>query len=137
MPDPIITNVDTGNVIYNSDYETRPDTFTAAGAATFKAGTILARDSVSEKLVVYEKGGSTNENGIPKRVLTYEVVSAGAGDIAIDALLTGKVRLERLVIDADGDASNVDAVVIDLLQDYNITALNVDELNQLDNPNNP
>jgi len=37
------------------------------------------------------------------------------------------------VIDADGDASNVDAVVIDQLRDYSLVPVDVDELNILGN----
>ena len=74
-----ITNVDLGNVILK-DGEFRDDLLTFAGAGTVVEGTILARDSVSLKLVPFVKGGVTNENGIPKAVLTYDVTAAGAGD---------------------------------------------------------
>jgi hypothetical protein len=106
---------------------------TFGGAATVLAGTILARDSVSLKLVPFVKGGSTNENGIPKAVLTYAVTAAGAGDVAVRALASGEVRKEKLIIDADGDGSNVDAAVIDGLRNYGITPVAVEELNIYDN----
>lgn len=132
MANSTITNVDIGNVILQ-DADFRDELLTFGGAATVLEGTILARDSVSGKLVPFVKGGSTNENGIPKAIVTYDVVAAGAGDVAIRAGVAGKYRKERLVIDADGDASNVDDVVIDQLRDYGLVAIDVQELGILDN----
>ena len=132
MADPVITNIDLGNVIY-SDAEFSDELLTLAGADAIAEGTILARDSVSGKLVLFVKGGSTNENGIPKAVLTYDVSIGGAGDVALRAMVSGKVRKERLIIDADGDDSNVDNAVRDQLRDYSIVVVNVTELNGLDN----
>lgn len=127
-----ITNVDLGNVILK-DGEFRDDLLTFAGAGTVVEGTILARDSVSLKLVPFVKGGVTNENGIPKAVLTYDVTAAGAGDESIRDMVSGSVRAERLIIDADGDGSNVDAAVLDQLRDYSLVSIDVQELNILDN----
>ena len=132
MPDPVITNLNVGNVIWKSG-EFRDDLLTFAGAATLLAGTILARDSVSLKLVPFVKGGATNENGIPKAVLTYAVTAAGAGDEAIRDMVSGTVRGNLLVINADGDNSNVDAAVLDQLRDYTLVTIDVTELNILDN----
>lgn len=127
-----ITNVDLGSVILK-DGEFRDDLLTFAGAVTVLEGTILARDSVSLKLVPFVKGGSTNENGIPKAVLTYDVTAAGAGDESIRDMVSGSVRAERLIIDADGDASNVDNKVLDQLRDFSLVSIDVQELNILDN----
>lgn len=118
-------------VLEGADF--RDDTLTFAGADTFVPGTILARDSVSLKLVPFVKGGVTNGNGIPKAILTYEVSATGAGDVPVRAAVAGKYRKEKLVIDVDGDDSNVDAAVIDQLRDYGLTPINVDELNIADN----
>lgn len=109
------------------------DTLNLAGADTMAPGTILARDSVSDKLVIFVKGGTTNENGIPKVILTHEVVATGAGDFAVRVGVAGKYRKERLIIDADGDDSNIDAVVKDQLRNYGLVPLNVQELNDYDN----
>lgn len=109
------------------------DTVTFAGAATLKAGTILARDSVSLKLVPYVKGGSTNENGIPKAVLRDELTAEGAGDLPCRPIIGGRIRKGDLVIDADGDASNVDAAVVDQLRDFAVIALGTTQLAELDN----
>ena len=132
MPNIEITNVDQGNVLL-SDGKFNDELLTFGGAGTVVEGTILARDSVSLKLVPYVKGGTTNENGIPKAVVTYDVEAAGAGDVPIRALVDGDVRFERLVIDADGDNSNVDKAVRDQLRDYGITVKNVEQLSVLDN----
>lgn len=126
------TNVDIGNVILQ-DADFRDDLLTFGGAGTVVEGTILARDSVSGNLVPFVKGGTTNENGIPKAIVTYDVGATGAGDVPVRVGVAGKYRKERLVIDADGDASNVDNVVIDQLRDYGLTPIDVDELNILDN----
>ena len=127
-----VTNVDIGNVILK-DGEFRDDLLTFARPATVKEGTILARDSVSLKLVPFVKGGTTNENGIPKAVITYDVTATAAGDVAIRDMVSGSVRAQRLVIDADGDASNVDVAVLDQLRDYTLVSIDVQELNILDN----
>ncbi len=127
-----ITNNNAGSVILESG-EFRDDLLTFAGVATVKEGTILARDSVSLKLVPFVKGGSTNGNGIPKAVLTYAVTSTGAGDVSIRDMVSGSVRKPLLVIDADGDASNIDNAVIDQLRDYSLVSIDVQELNILDN----
>jgi hypothetical protein len=132
MADPIITNNDLNSPVLISG-EFRDDTLTFAGADTFAPGTILARDSVSLKLVVFVKGGATNENGIPKTILTYEVSATGAGDVAVRVPQSGVFRKEKLIIDADGDDSNIDAAVIDQLRDYQLTPVDVDELNIEDN----
>ena len=132
MPDPIITNNDLGNVILeNAKFQN--DELTFAGAGTVIEGTILARDSVSGLYVPFVKGGVTNENGIPKAVITYDVTAAGAGDESIRAGVAGEYRKERLVIDADGDDSNIDKVVEDQLRNYGLVPINVTELNILDN----
>lgn len=127
-----VTNIDSGSVFIGAA-RFQDDVLTLAGADTIAPGTILARDSSTGKLVLYVKGGTTNENGIPKAVLTYQVVSTGAGDSQVRVGITGEVNKERLVIDADGDASNVDDVVKDLLRNYGIVATEVTQLADLDN----
>jgi hypothetical protein len=132
VPNNTVENVDIGSAILQ-DAEFRDDVIAFAGADTLVAGTIMARDSVSLKLVPFVKGGVTNENGIPKTILTYEVTAAGAGDVPVRIGVSGKYRKQRLVIDADGDDSNIDKAVIDQLRDYSLVPIDVDELNILDN----
>lgn len=131
-----ITNVDLGSVLLKaSPLEFREDTLIVAATTTLVEGTILARDSVSLKLVAYIKGGVTNENGIPKTVLTYDVANATGApvDNAVRVPALASVRKQRLVIDADGDDTNIDAAVIDQLRDYGITPINADDKSVLDN----
>ncbi len=127
-----ITNVDIGSVIMQ-DGQFRDDLLTVGGAVTVLSGTILARDSISLKLVPFVKGGVANENGVPKAVLTYDVTSTGAGDESIRDMVSGSVRAERLIIDADGNNSNVDNKVLDQLRDFALVSIDVQELNILDN----
>lgn len=70
---------------------------------------------------------------IPKAILTYEVTAAGAADVPIQAGVAGSYKKERLVIDADGDASNVTNAVIEQLRNYGLVPINVSELNIQDN----
>ena len=128
-----ITNIDNSNVIFKSAEFEHDATITFAGADTFAAGTILARDSSSLKFVLFVKGGSTNENGIPKGVLTLDVVATGAGDEISDVMIAGSVRKEKLIIDADGDDTNVDAAVLDQLRDYGLIPEFVTDVSELDN----
>ncbi len=131
MPNITITDNYPGSVaIGNEEFE--DGLLTLAGPDDLKAGTILARDSVSLKYVLYVKGGSTNQNGIPKVVLTYPVSVAGAGDTKIRALVKGDVNFARLVIDADGTNANIDAAVMDQLRDYGITAVKHTQLGGYD-----
>lgn len=127
-----VTNNDLDSPILE-DAEFRDDLLTFGGAGTFVAGTILARDSVSDNLVPFVKGGATNENGIPKAILTYDVTADGAGDEPVRAGVSGKYRKQKLVIDADGDDSNIDKVVIDQLRNYGLVPIDVTELNIQDN----
>ena len=132
MANSTITNLNLSSLILK-DGEFRNDTLTLAGALTVAAGTILARDSSTLKLVPFVKGGSTNGNGIPKAILTYAVTSTGAGDTPIRDMVSGSVRAGLLVIIADGDASNVDNAVLDQLRAYSLVSIDVQELNILDN----
>jgi len=127
-----VTNVDLGSVVLE-DGPYRDDTLTFTGADTYEAGTILARDSSTGKLIAFVKGGTTNEDGIPKTVLTYDVTADGAGDKPVRVPQSGVMRKNKLIIDADGDDTNVDDVVLDELRDYGITAKNVPEENIQDN----
>ena len=132
MVNSTIENNDLGSVILQNA-EFRDDLLTFAGAATVVEGTILARDSVSLKLVPFVKGGVVNENGIPKTILTYDVTAAGASDVPVRAGVKGSYNLSRLVIDADGDASNIDNAVMDQLRNYGLVPIDVQELNIPDN----
>ena len=127
-----ITNIDQGSLFIGTP-TVQDDTLTFAGADTLVRGTILARDSVSGKLVIVAAGGTTNENGIPKAILMSDTTAAGAGDKSVRVAVVARVNKRFLVIDADGDSSNVDAAVIDQLRDYGIIVHTVAQLSALDN----
>jgi hypothetical protein len=124
-----ITNVDTGSVVLD-DAEYRDETLTVGGAVTVAEGTILARDSGTGKLVPFDPddaGGVGHE--VAKAVLPYAVTTTGAGDVAIRALVRGRVNANRLVID---DGASITADHLDQLRDYGITPVAVKQLGQYD-----
>lgn len=125
-----ITNNDVGNVIL-SDAKFADDTLTdPAAPKTYAEGTILARNTASQKLVPFEPAGAGG-NEIPITVLTYEIVEdAGGADIPVRVPQSGNMRREKLVIDAGG---TVTQAMVDQLRNVSIIALSVKELNILDN----
>lgn len=130
MSNMIVTNNNTG-VLVIADAYYQDDTFTAGGAGTTAAGTILARNA-GGKLVPFVKGAG-DETGVPVSILTVELVAAGAGDLPVRPLISGSVHKNDLIIAADGDDSNIDAAVKDALKVADIIALESVELNILDN----
>lgn len=127
----VVTNNDTGGVVliagtYNDEL------LTFAGAGTVLAGTILARNTASGKMVPFVKGGSGGDE-IPLKVIEYAVTATGAGDIPVRPMSGGQVLKSRLVIDADGDDSNIDVVVKDQLLDYGMTVVESQNLSVLGN----
>lgn len=128
----VTTVVDLGGPVWGGDPLYEDDTLTFAGAATYKPGTILARNSSTLKLVPFVVGGATG-TGTPVAILTLETTAAGAGDKPIRALIRGDVRKQRLIILADGDADNLTKAHIDVLRTYGINVLNVSDLYVADN----
>ena len=125
-------NVDVGNVVLSYG-EFRDYTLSGTAADVIAEGTILARHTTSNDLILFAKGGSTNGNGIPSAVMTYDVTIPTGGEIQVRALVSGVVRMERLIIDADGNASNIDDAVIDGLRNFGITPIDTFELLIQDN----
>ena len=115
----------------NNTYEDNVITF--GGADTLVKGTIIARNTSTLKLQIYAKGGVSNGNGVPVGVLENEVVATGAGDVACRPIMTGIIDSSMLIIDADGDGSNVDATVLDLLRQTGLEPKNFQELVTLGN----
>ena len=115
-----VTDVNEGSVELR-DGEFEDALLDIASAGTFPEGLILARSS--EKLIPFIKGSNT-----AVAVLAHEVVAATSADQPCRALIKGVVNLNRLVILADGDASNVDASVRDGLRSFGIVPLDVKQL---------
>jgi hypothetical protein len=104
-----------------SNLEPRDETLTAA-IKTYPVGTLLARDTSTLKLVPFVKGGSTNGNGIINSVLSAELVASASQDYGVSVTIAGQVDKDLLIIDADGNASNVDAAIVDELAKMGIYA---------------
>lgn len=127
-----ITNVDNSPIVI-SDEKFEDAVINFAGADVLAAGTILARNTTTQKYQIYVKGGSTAGNGVPVAVLTYELTATGSGDLPCRPLVAGVVDKGLLIIDADGDGSNVNAQVTDELRQTGIVAQVHDQLSALDN----
>jgi hypothetical protein len=103
------------------------------GATDFAAADFFTLTVAADgKLVPYVVAGDGGAQ-FPKTVLTFDVTATGAGDEAIRSMVSGSVRAERLIIDADGDNSNVTDAILDLLRDFSLISIDVQELNILDN----
>lgn len=124
MPAQVLTSINVGSVALGNE-QLRDELLTFAGAATVLAGTILARDSGTLKMVPFVKGGVTAGNGIPKGVVSYDVVGAGAGDVPCRVIEFGSVNKQRLIINADGNGTNIDGAVLDQLRAFGITPQDV------------
>jgi hypothetical protein len=93
------------------------------GSTDFAVGdTFTLPVTAGGKLEAYSKTG-TGGTQIPVAVLTYDVVAAGAGDIKVRALIKGILKKKRLIINADGDDSNIDFLVRDQLRRSGLTAV--------------
>jgi hypothetical protein len=134
MPNMTITEIDQGGVVIG-DSVYSDETLVFAAEHTYLKGTIFARHDSNNKLIPFVPGGSSNGNGTPKVVLDYEVSRASAGDTPCRALVAGKVRQDKLVIDEDGDGSNITPAILDQLRDYGIVTQPVAQLAAFDNTN--
>jgi hypothetical protein len=84
------------------------------------------------KMVAFATNGAGGVQ-IPKAVLQDALTATGAGDLACRPLIGGRVRAGDLVIDADGDASNIDAAITDQLRDFTIVPQETTQLGEADN----
>lgn len=72
--------------------------------------------------------------GAPIAVMPPSGVTAtGAGSEPFRPTISGEVRKEKLIIDADGDGSNITEAMLDQLRDFTIVSQDVQELNIQDN----
>ena len=127
-----VTNIDLRPLTLGQ-YTSAVAELTFGGAGTKPKGTILARSTATGKMIPYAIGGVTDGNGVPSAVLLHDVTATGAGDVPCDVLTTGQVALERLIVEADGDASNITGAVSDLLRDFAIVTKTVTDQSVLDN----
>ncbi len=127
-----ITNNDLGNVIFEL-IAAEDGLLEFAGTNSFVEGTLIARNTSNDKFQLFAKGGVSNGNGVPVGVLTALTERTGAGDVAVRLAVTAKVIKQRLVIDADGNDSNIDGGVRDQLRQASIWPFDTTQLAQLDN----
>ena len=125
-------NIETTTHYYGYNVELRDGQFrdellTFTGAATVLKGTILARVTASGKLTPWVPAGSLGAE-IPRAVLTYEVTRASAGDEPIRAMVRGEVNRNHLIIHADGNGNALTAAHLDMLRDYGLTPVDVQQL---------
>ena len=100
------------------------------GAADFVVGdTATLTVAADGDVVIFAEAGAGGAQ-IPSMVLTYDVTATGAEDQAQRAMVSGRVRREKLVIDAGGTVTDS---IVDALRDFGIVAESVDELNIVDN----
>lgn len=103
------------------------------GATDFAVDDLFVITVVADgDLVVFAivgAGGAQN----PIAILTYSITSTGAEDIPARVGISGSYRKEKLIIDADGDDSNIDDDVKDALRSVGLVPINVTELNIVDN----
>ena len=83
-------------------------------------------------LVPFDPAGAGGDQ-VPVAVLTYDVTRTAIGTEPVRALIAGEVNKDRLVIDVDGDGSNITNAHLDQLRGHGIVATDVQQLAELDN----
>ena len=117
----------------STSFEMKGMTIVVTDDTDFVAGDLFTLTvAANGKMVPFSPTGAGGAQ-FPKAILTYDVSAASAGDVAARVAVTGQFRKERLIIDADGDDTNVTAAVLDELRSYGLVAQNVTELLDLDN----
>jgi hypothetical protein len=115
-------------------FEVAGMTFTVTdGATDFIVGDKFALTVAADgKLYLYKTDGIGGEQN-PRFIITYEVVTTGAGNVNIDVAKVGTFNRTRTVIHADGDSSNITDQIVDELRDYGIILNPVTQRAVLDN----
>jgi hypothetical protein len=115
-------------------FEVAGMTFTITdGAADFIVGDKFELAVAADgKLYLYKTDGIGGEQN-PRFIITYEVVTTGAGNVNIDVAKVGTFNKTRTVIHADGDSSNITDQIVDELRDYGIILNPVTQRAVLDN----
>lgn len=93
---------------------------TLAGADNIAIGTILARNTTSQKAQLFVSGGAVAGNGVPRFILLDNAISTAAGDVSVRVVRCGIVRLESLVVDA---GTAIGGAITDLLSQTGIIAV--------------
>jgi len=121
-------NIDLNTVALEEPF-TADETFTAAGAGTTAAGTLLGRITASGKLIVCDDAAGDGSE-VATAVLQYDVVAAGAGDLPIRPILKGKVNLSKIFYE---NADPITEATKDQLRTMGILAVDVTSLGEFNN----
>jgi len=107
-------------------------TITAGGTDFALADFFTLTVAADGKMVPFAIAGAGGAQ-IPNAVIVNDVVATGAGNEPVRPMISGHVRKEKLIIDADGDGSNITDAILDQLRDFTIVSDDVQELNIFDN----
>ena len=110
-----MTQNDTGSLFLCTPI-CQDDVIATTGADELARGTVMARVTASGKLGLYAPGGSGGLS-VPVGILSHAVSASGAGDHACRLAVKSECNKRFLVLDADGDDSNITAAVKDALRD--------------------
>lgn len=106
-----------------------------AVSAVFETGDVITATVAAQTGTPLVPFASTGVNGAqtPVAVLVSPVSCTLGGSLAARVLVSGEVNKNRLIIDADGNGSNVTDVVMDALCSQGIIPTAVEQLSRLDN----
>jgi hypothetical protein len=104
-------------------------TITAGGTELDDAATVTFTVAAGSKWVPFV-GTGTNGSEKPSAVLTYELYKASSGDLAARLMVAGRVKKERLVIDAGGSMSEANLAA---LRAAGVVAIATEQLGAYDN----
>jgi len=114
-------------------FEVAGMTFTLTdGAEDFIVGDSFTLPVVADTDLVPFAVAGVGGACIPCAVLTYPLSAASGADYPIRPLVSGKVRREKLIIDADGDGDDITKAQLDTLRSFGIVAVSVAELGDYD-----
>jgi len=109
-------------------------TFTITdGAADFVAGDTFNLPVVADGDLVPFAPAGVGGAQLPVAVLPYALTATGAGDLRARVLVGGKVNATRLIIDADGDGSNITDEILAQLRSAGIESEPITQLGEYDN----
>lgn len=111
-------------------------TVVGTGGTAYTTGatrSVTVAAETNTPLLPYVSTGTGGEQE-PSSVLTYSVTATGAGSIPIRACVGGTVNQNRLIVDADGNGTNVTKAVLDKLRSYGIVSQKTKQLGFIDNP---
>jgi hypothetical protein len=134
MPNPEITNFDTGSLVLKEG-EYADITLNAPGAVTYPEGQVLAFDATAAKWKITKSGTAAVANA--KAILSAEIVFSGAGDKLVRAVIGGTIDQNFLTFDGADTIDTIPAGAADSfglqLRDYGILAIDPAQLTAEDN----